>query len=402
MPLYAYKATASSGTRHSGYRFGATTNDIYNSLKDEGLTLTDCQESNAERFLPRVSSNFSTSIFHGIPRVLLIDFCHCMAQLDEVGVPIDNALEDLALSTPHRGFRTLLHLIHEDVQRGIPLSESFARYPYVFDRVFQKLIGAGEQTGSYAPQFRHLEEHLRRLDAMSHQIQKAVRSPLILLGLVIILILVVIDFVIPSMASLLMSLGLQELPLSTRLLLHIAPALAYIPLFILTICGSLAIAYSFPTSRYYLARYALSLPLYGPLALTHFWHAFGVMIGAGIDLLPSLAQSVQVIRNPYLRDQLTALSGEIAAGARLSDTFAQEKGLVSPLIVRFLKLSEQTGRLKELIPQAASHHQNQTFRKVETIVSWLEPTLILIMGGLMLWVVLAVIVPFYEILGNLS
>jgi len=402
MPLYAYKAMASQGTRHAGFRFGATTDEIYKSLKDEGLLLTDCQETKAERFLPRVSSRFSTGLFHRIPREFLIDFCHDMAQLDEAGVRIDNALEDLALSTPHRGFRKILHMIHGDVSMGIPLSEALGRHPKVFDRVFQKLIGAAEQTGNYAPQFLHLEAHLRRLETMGHQIQKAIRSPLILLGLMTILILAVIDFIIPNMTALMTSLGLEELPLTTRLLLSIAPVLAYIPLAMLICGGILVICYVFPIPRYYLARFALSFPLYGPLALSHFWHVFSVMISAGIDLLPSLAQAVQVIRNPYLRDQLTSLSGEITAGAGLSETFSQDKTLFSPLMVRLLKLSEQTGRLKELIPQAASHHQSQTFRKVETMIAWLEPSLILLMGALMLWIVLAVVVPFYGMLGKLS
>jgi type II secretory pathway component PulF len=151
-----------------------------------------------------------------------------------------------------------------------------------------------------------------------------------------------------------------------------------------------------------LARLALSLPIYGSIALTHFWQAFSVMIGSGIDLLPSLSQAVQVIRNPYLREQLMTVSSEITAGASLSAAFSNEKNLFSPLMVRLLKLSEQTGRLKELIPQAASHHQTQTFRKIETMVSWLEPCLILSMGALMIWIVLAVIVPFYGLLGTLS
>ena len=400
MPLYAYKAIASSGTRHAGYRFGSSTNDIYNSLKIDGLVLTDCQETKAERFLPRVKSKFSNGIFQGIPRVFLIDFCHQMALLDEAGVSIDSALEDLALSTSHRGFRSLLHLVHGDIQAGIPLSESLSRYPKVFDRVFQKLIAAAEQTGSYAPQFRHLEEYLRRLETTTHQIHKAIRSPIILLGLMVILFLVVVDFVIPNMSTLFVSVGLKELPLSTRVLLLTAPILAYIPAIILFLMVAIALCYAFPASRYYLARYALFLPLYTPLALNHFWHVFGVMIGAGIDLIPSLSQSIQVIRNPYLRDHFTYLSGEITAGAGLSFAFSQEKNLVSPLMIRLLKLSEQTGRLKELIPEAATHHQTQTFRKVETMVSWLEPSLILIMGLLMLWIVLAVIVPFYGMIGK--
>ena len=402
MPLYAYKATSSQGTKHTGYRFAASTEAIYLSLKEEGLLLTDCEESREERFLPRLAGKFSRGIFQGIPRLLLIDFCHHMVQLDEAGVTINTAIHDLALSTSHRGFRTLLHMIHEDLQVGIPLSEALARHPKIFDRVFQKLISTAEQTGTFAPQFRHLEDHLRRLESMSHQIHKAIRTPLILFGLMIILILIVIDFVLPNMATLLASVGLKELPLSARILLSIAPGLAYVPLAFLVIGGVFILSYFLPTTRYYLSRLALKFPLYGPLALNHFWHVFAVMISAGIDLLPSLTQAVQVIKNPYLRDKLASLSSEITAGASLSETFSRETTLVSPLMVRLLKLSEQTGRLRDLIPQAASHHHTQTFRQVETVVAWLEPSLTLVMGGLMLWIVLAVIVPFYGIFGNLS
>lgn len=402
MPLYAYKATTPLGTRYSGYRFGPSTNDVYQSLKEEGLLLTDCKESHPERFLPRMSSRFSASIFSRIPRTLLIDFCHHMAQLDEAGVTIDIALHDLALSTSHRKFRTLLHIIHEDVRMGIPLSEALARHPKIFDRVFQNLISAAEQTGAFAPQFRHLEIHLRHLETMERQIRKAIRSPLILLGLMVVLVSVMIDFVVPNMSMLLSSLGLKELPLATRLLIHATPVLAWFPLVLFILGGCVALGCVFPVSRYYLARFALMLPLYGSVSLTHFWHVFSVMVGAGIDLLPSLSQAVQVIQNPYLRDQLTSLSSQITAGAGLSETFSREAALVSPLMVRLLRLSEQTGRLRELLPQAASHHQNQTFRQLETILSWLEPTLVLIMGGFLLWIVLAVLVPFYETFGNLT
>jgi len=325
-----------------------------------------------------------------------------MAQLDEAGVSIDIAIHDLALSISHRRFRTLLHMIHNDLQVGIPLSEALARHPHIFDRVFQKLISAAEQTGTFGPQFRHLENHLRYLETMGHQIHKAIRTPLILLGLMAILILVLVDFVLPNMATLLTSVGLKELPLSTHILLYIAPVLAYIPLVLFVLGSILVLIYLLPKTRYYLAQTVLKLPLYGSLALNHFWHVFAVMIGAGIELLPSLIQAVQVVKNPYLRDKLASLSSEITAGASLSETFSREAALVSPLMVRLLKLSEQTGRLRELIPQAAAHHHSRAFRQMETLVLWLEPSLILIMGGLMIWIVLAVIVPFYGMFGNLS
>lgn len=402
MPLYAYKAVTPLGAQRSSYRFDPSINALYKSLKKEGALLVDCKESKAERFLSRVRSSTFGGILQRIPRSLLIDFCHHMAQLDQAGVPLDISLQDLALSSSHRGFRSLLHIIYEDVQRGVLLSEALARHPKVFDRVFQKLISTAEQTGTFAPQFRQLESYLRHLETISYQIRKAVRSPLILFGLMVVLIMVMINFVIPNMLMLFTSFGLKDPPLSTRLLLCIAPISAYVPLFLAIFGVGLALACIFPFMRYYLSRFSLKIPLYRPLSLIHFWHVLGVMVGAGVDLLPSLSQAVQVIRNLYLRDKLSSITNEIIAGRGLSESFSRETALVSPVMIRLLKLGEQTGHLKELIPQAAVHYQIQTFQQVKTMISWIEPTLILIMGGFMLWIIWAVIIPFYESFGSLA
>jgi general secretion pathway protein F len=106
-----------------------------------------------------------------------------------------------------------------------------------------------------------------------------------------------------------------------------------------------------------------------------------------------------------MRDRFAVLINRIRDGVGLSEAFkVSEKGstLVSPLIIRFLKLSEQTGNMRKLIPQAAAQHHNQLYRQVETCIAWLEPALILVMGGFMLWIVLAVMVPFYSLLEDVN
>ena len=394
MPLYAYKAVSVQGVNQSGYRFAPTIDIIYKSLQSEGFYLTSCRESRENSFLPLLRGR-------KIPRSLLIEFCHHIAQLDSAGIPIDSAIHDLAQSVSHRRFRNILYTIYNDLQMGMPLSQALGKNPQVFDPVFQKLIQAAEETGHFAPQFRHLEKSLRWQESMTHQIRKSVRSPLVLLGLMGILMMVMIELVIPNMTTLLQSLGLKELPLSTQLLIQMTKALGYIVpgLFILGAAG--AIAALFPPLRYLFARFVATLPQYAPLALTQFWHVFSVMIDAGIDLIPALNQAIQVVQNPYLQDQLRLIPAQIGDGISLSEAFQSTK-LTSPVIIRLLKVSEQTGKLRDLIPQASTYHQTQTFRMVETSLSWLEPSLLLIMGAFMLWIVIATILPFYDILGNLS
>lgn len=402
MPLYAYKATTEQGIKYTGYRFSVSEETLYASLKTEGLFLTDCQESREERFLPKLSQTFSGKFFHKIPKTLLIDFCYHMAQLDEADVTIHVAIHDLALSTSHKRFRNLLHVLHEDLRVGIPLTEALARHPTIFDRTFQKLINAAELTGNFAPQFRHLEKHLRQQETIRHQLHKSLRSPLILFCLVMIFLMMAIDFILPNMMELLTSLGLKEFPLSTKFLIWVGPILTYIPVLSLVGFGLIALSSRLPKARYYGAKHVLKIPLYKLIIVNHFWHVFAVMLKGGIDLVPSLTQAIQVIRNPYLQDRLTSLSQEIMTGVTLSEAFQKEEKLFSPFMIRLLKLSEQTGNLKELIFQAASYHQTQTLRQMETFVSWVEPSLILLMGGLLIWVVLAIIIPFYGIIGSLS
>ena len=405
MPLYAYKATTAKGIQQTGYRYARDQNDLYASLKMEGSLLTDCEESSLETVLPGISKNRTRGFIPKTPRNLLIDFCHNMAQLDQAGVPLSTALQDLALSATHRRFRVILYHLHADLQMGIPLSEALGAYPKAFDEVFQALIRTAEQTGDFAAQFRHLETLLRQREAVAHQLQKSLRSPLILLCLLVALVSVMVEMVIPNMASLLSSLGLKELPFSTKLLIWTANILAYVPFLVIGGGLLLAVASAVPALRFHAARLALCLPFYKSMALSHFWHVFGVMVSAGVELMPSLSQAAQTVSNPYLRKQLVLLSDKIREGAGLSEAFkenGQKAFSISPLMMRFLKLSEQTGNLRTLLPQAAEQHRTLTWRQMETAFSWIEPCLILIMGGFMLWVVLAIIVPFYSILGERS
>jgi type IV pilus assembly protein PilC len=394
MPLYAYKAVSAQGVNQSGYRFAPTIDVIYKSLQSEGLYLTSCRESKENSFLPSLWNK-------KIPRPLLIEFCHHIAQLVSAGIPIDSAIHDLAPSVTHRRFRNVLYRIYDDLQMGTPLSQSLGKYPQIFDPVFQKLIQAAEETGHFAPQFRHLEKSLRWQESMNHQIRKSVRSPLILLGLMGILMIVMFELVIPNMTLLLQTLGLKEFPLPTQLLIQMTKALKYaIPGLLILGVGGMAVTL-FPPFRYLFARFSATLPQYTPLALTQFWHVFSVMIDAGIDLIPSLNQAIQAVQNPYLQDQLRLIPAQIGEGVSLSEAFQSTK-LASPVIVRLLKVSEQTGKLRDLISQASTYHQTQTFRMVETSLSWLEPSLLFIMGAFMLWIVAATILPFYDIIGNLS
>lgn len=403
MPLYAYKAANAKGIFYSGYRYALNKNELYASLKAENLLITSCEESNP---LSPSENTKKRSITRSkdISLKLLIDFCQHMAQLDEAGVPLDIALEDLAMSSTHQKFRITLHHLHNDICSGISLSQAMAKHPNIFDSVFQILINTAECTGAFAPQFKHLESHLRRQDIMSYQLRKSLRTPFILLFLLIALVGVMVELIIPNMSALLVSLGIKELPLSTRLLLQVTKILFWLPLIAIGTGIIFAIGYFFlPASRYQISRLMLYVPFYKPLILSHFWHVFAVMTEAGIDLIPSLTQAIQIVNNIYLRNQLTTLTNTIIEGTGLSQAFEESKHkelLISPFILRLLKLSEQTGNLRKLIPKAAAQYHHQIYRQMETSIAWLEPALILLMGGVMIWVVLAVMFPFYSFLGE--
>lgn len=395
MPLYRYKAIDKDGKRCSGNHFSTSKQTLYQDLQKKGLRLISSKPS-----LFRWAS-FSKKI----PLEDLLDFCVHMEQLDRAGLPIIEAILSLSESMENVQLKSILFSVSHDLQHGFLLSQSLARHPQVFNSLFINLIELSEKTGDFSAAFSRIQDYLRWQRDFKTQLSKVTRYPAILFGTIFIMLGLLANFILPDLEQYLVNIGGtgKQLPIATRALLntiYIRPYFLQTFLFILTLYGSFILIAKMNTKTNLFKSYlSLKMPWIGhlkqQLMISEFLYSFAVMNSAGVDLLNSLSKSVESVPNIWLKLELSKIMQHISSGQKISEAFSTSAQF-SLFIVRLIRLGEETGRLSLLLLQTADFQLKNNIRKLQSVLTWIEPTLILVIGMIMIWIVTAVMVPLYD------
>ena len=394
MPLYLYKAINQKGKRCSGDRFSTSKQTLYQDLQKDGLRLISSRQS-----LSRLPSFRKT-----IPLEDLLDFCVHMEQLDRSGLPIIDAILSLSESVDNARLKSVLFLISHDLRQGLLLSQSMARHPQIFNSLFIHLIELSEKTGEFSSAFSRIQDYLRWQRDFQTQLSKATRYPAILLGTIFVMLGLLANFIMPDLERYLVSIGNgQQLPLSTRALLsmiHLSSYFLQMSLFILSSYGCfIFIAKTNTKANLFKSYLSLKVPWIGrlrqQLMTSEFLYCFALMSSAGIDLISSLSKSTESVSNMWLKLELSKITKRISSGHKISEAFSSLNQF-SPFIIRLISLGEETGTLPQLLLQTADFQLKNNIRKLQSVLTWIEPTLILVTGAIIIWIVTAVMVPLYD------
>lgn len=394
MPLYLYKAINQEGKRCSGDHFSTSKQTLYQDLQKDGLRLISSRQS-----LSRLPSFRKT-----IPLEDLLDFCVHMEQLDHSGLPIIDAILSLSESVENTRLKSVLFSISHDLHQGLLLSQSMARHPQIFNSLFIHLIELSERTGEFSSAFSRIQDYLRWQRDFQTQLSKATRYPAILLGTIFVMLGLLANFIMPDLERYLISVGNgQQLPLSTRALLstiHLSSYFLQMSLFILSSYGCfIFIAKTNTKTNLFKSYLSLKVPWIGrlrqQLMTSEFLYCFALMSSSGIDLISSLSKSTESVSNMWLKLELSKITKRISSGHKISEAFSSLEQF-SPFIIRLIRLGEETGTLPQLLLQTADFQLKNNIRKLQSVLTWIEPTLILVIGAIIIWIVTAVMVPLYD------
>ena len=340
-----------------------------------------------------------------IPRRELINFCFHLEQLTRAGVPILDGLTDLRDSTEHPRFREVVAGLVESIESGRNLSGAAADYPSVFDEVFRSLLRAGETSGNLPHVLHEISENLKRDDELAAFARKVVIYPAVVSAIILVAISVAMIFLVPQLASLFRMAG-QTLPLSTRLLIGLSDLFVdwwWLMLAVLVATGiglRLAIERS-PGTRRTWDRLLLNLPLLGDIRrkviLARFSGLFAMMYGAGIPIVNALQSAEQVSGNTLVAEGLREVRERIGEGRNVSGAFASVP-LFPPLVVRMLRVGENTGALDDALANVAYFYDRDVREAVDRLQAMIEPLLMVILGALLLGIAIAVLGPVYDII----
>jgi type IV pilus assembly protein PilC len=339
----------------------------------------------------------------------LVMFCFQLEQLTSAGVPMLEGLNDLRESTANLYFQKVLGSLAGDVEGGKMLSQAMAEHPDVFDEVFVNLVAAGEQTGQLSKVFDNLCNTLKWQDELMSQTKKLLAYPLFVFVVVMAAVTFLMIYLVPEMVKFLNSLG-QELPLNTRILIFISNAfvkywwlILAVPIVVVT--GLAAYIRQSPEARYKFDYIKLKLPLTGEILqkiiMARFARYFALMYQTGIPILEAIKTCENIVGNKVVADALSRAHAQINAGDSMSDSF-HNAGLFPPLVVRMIKVGENTGALDKSLLNVSYFYDRDVNDLMQKMLKLLEPALTVVLGLILAFIMMSVLGPVYDSFGKMK
>ena len=399
MALYSYKAIDSAGKSAKGLQDAANLIDLEQRLKRSGLDLISAREEEN-----KVSFGSSK-----IKRPDLITFFFNLEQLVRAGVPLLECLGDLRDSMEEATFREIIASMIESIESGKKLSQAMTEHPNAFDKITVSLTRAGEDSGRLVDVFQHLTESLKWQDEMASQTKTMMLYPAFVGTVVLAITFFLMIYLVPQLVGFIKGMG-QEIPIQTRMLLATSAffvnywyVMLLTPPALFGIYRAALIAN--PGLQYHLDNFKLHVwptgPILRKIILARFANTFAMMYSSGITILDCIANSRDLVNNQVIAQSLQNVMREIEAGKNLTQSF-QQTGIFPPLVVRMLKVGEATGQLDQALLNVSYFYDRDVKDSIKKVQVMIEPTMTIILGALLGWVMLSVLSPIYDIISKVK
>ena len=400
MPLYTYKAIDPDGKSVLGRVDAVNLFDLEQRLARMGLDLVSGAPSAQKARLLGGS---------GIKRQDLINFCFHLEQLASAGVPIVEGLTDLRDSVDSGRLREVVSGLIESIEGGRSLSQALGEYGEVFSKVFVSLVRSGEQTGRLPEVLKSLSESLKWEDELAAQTKKLVMYPAFVGGIVILVTFFLMIYLVPQMTGFIKNMG-QQIPLQTQILIQVSDFFVHYWWAVLAApfaawFGIKLGMRSNPSFAYAVDMYKISVPLVGPILrkiiMSRFASSFALMYSSGITVLDAIRSTEEIVGNRPLEAALHSAGQQIAEGKNLTVAF-QDAGLFPPLVIRMLKIGENTGALDTALLNVSYFYNREVRESIGRIQAMIEPALTLVLGLILGWVMLSVLGPVYDTISKMK
>ncbi|MBK5920934.1 type II secretion system protein GspF [Rhodothalassium salexigens] len=326
-----------------------------------------------------------------------------LATLISAAAPVEEALNTVALQSDRPLVRKVLLSVRAQVMEGQRLADALARHPDSFSALYRSMVAAGEASGSLGPVMERLADYLERTQAMRAKVVSALVYPAFLSVTALGVVVLLMAFVVPKVAEQFDHLG-QALPWLTRAMMALAEALqAYGLWALLTLLGLGLVAVRAlrrPGVRERVDRWVLALPLVGRLAremnAARLARTLATLIASGTPVLEGLAAARNTLANSYLKASLSQVIAQVREGSGLAGAL-RKTGAFPPLVVYMAAMGEKGGRLDEMLGKAADYMEAEFEDVTRTALSLLEPAIIVVMGGAVGLIVLAIMLPILQL-----
>lgn len=400
MELYRYKALDQRGKMTRGRFDAVNPDDLEARLRRAGLDLVSYKLTKVDR------PGFTR---HRVKRPDLITFCFHLEHLTRAGVPILEGLMDLRDSVENPRLREITTAMIESIGGGKSLSEAMADFPSVFSSVFVALVRAGERSGQVPHILNEITENLKWQDEQASHAKKILVYPTFVGTAVMGVLLFMMTYLVPQLMQFIQTMN-EQLPFHSMLLIEVSNFFVnYWYLILLApvvIIGLVYIASTLkPSVQYTIDHLKLKLPRLGAIMekmiLTRFCNAFAMMYASGIPVLECIRLCESVVGNKVIEQAVRTAGRNIAEGSSISVAF-KSTDLFPPLILRMLRIGENTGALEKSLANVTYFYQRDVRESVERLQAIIEPALTITLGLIMLWILVSILGPIYDLVTQID
>ncbi|MBT8115292.1 MAG: type II secretion system inner membrane protein GspF [Arenicella sp.] len=398
MAAYEYQALDSKGKTVKGVANGDHAKQVRAELRAQGLVPLEVKS---------VSGNVEqTQDQTRRVKIRLNDLSiltRQMATLLESGMTVEETLSAVIKQSEGYKIKTVMSDIRSLVTEGYSLSDAIALYPNSFPEIYRASISAGEQSGTLDRVLERLADYLEQSHSLQQKVSQAVIYPIFLFVVCTAILILLIVIVVPKVVKVYQDTG-QELPLLTKMVIQLSEFLVNYGWLVAATVASIFFIFRYifkqPGPRFWLDGIYLKLAglrkMVQNIDSARMSRTLAIMVGSGVPILSSMRSSEAVMNNAVLRQDLKVATEEVAQGVSIARAL-ERNGNFPPLLVHMVASGENSGRLDHMLDKAATATENEMQTRISMMVSLLGPLMILIMGSLVFAIVMAILLPVFNL-----
>ena len=402
MGAYEYSALDPRGAEKKGILEGDSARQIRAQLREQNLVPLRVEEI-ARKEKARDKEAGNRRIGGGVSVTALAIMTRQLATLTRSATPLADALATVARQTDKPRLKSLVLAVRAQILEGHSLADALARFPNVFDDLYVATVRAGEQSGHLDLVLERLAEYTESRQMMRQKVQLALLYPVILTLMAVAVVSALLAFVVPEVVKVFENTG-QQLPWLTRALIATSDFLRTASPYIAT--GTVVALLIFarllkrPEFKYRMDRLMLRLPLAGRLVrgmnTARLARTLSILSASNVPLLDAMRIAAEVLGNLPMRRAVEKAAERVREGASLANSLEKE-GDFPPLFIQLVSGGEASGEMEKMLDHAASAQERELQTLIATLFGLLEPILIVVMGLIVMVIVLAILLPIFDL-----
>ncbi len=406
MGAFEYIAIDTAGRPQKGIMQGDAARAVRQKLRDSGLTPIEIKEISEGESLAATSSWQEKLGYFFRRRLSCADltlFTRQLATLVSSGMPIEEAIRAIVEQTEKNHVKKVISAVHGRILEGHSLAVSLASFPDMFSPLYRASVAAGEQTGHLDQVLNRLADYTEKRQQIQQKVQQALIYPVIMLIVAFSIIAFLLSYVVPKITGIFKDSG-QELPTATQILLKINSFVSQNGIWLILGVIILVIIFNrslrHPRMKFAWHRFLLRAPVIGKMIrlsnTAQFARTLGTLSAAGVSVLEAMRIAIEVVSNSAIREAIQVAAQRVREGTAMHYALKQTK-FFSPMSVHLVASGENSGQLEAMLLRMADYQDQEITSAIEIGLTLFEPMLILAMGGIILFIVLAVLLPIFSL-----